>query len=86
MKVSKISGCKDCPYRFEWHDLIDYCGYKNAENPIEVDPESETPHPDCKLPDLPDEADILYFASSVSATVKMARIDGANYVIEKITK
>jgi hypothetical protein len=58
MKAIVIKGCADCPYRFEWHDLKDYCGYKNAENPIEVNPQSETPHPNCKLPDLPNEEEI----------------------------
>lgn len=89
-KAIIVKGCKDCPYKFEWFDMYYYCGYKNTDgNPITVDPNSDIPHPDCKLNDLPEpwqieeRADIRHpYDKEKNAGFKR----GASWVIEQISK
>jgi len=86
-KIIKISGCKDCPYvvrdtmawcrKFEFEFWDD----DNFKNNI-----PETPHPNCKLPDLPTNSEIIDFKTGdPNPNFNDGFISGANYVIEKIS-
>ena len=90
MKVATWKGCKDCPYN-QWDSIIGYaCENPNME-PIYFDRDGieipETPHPNCKLNDLPIFAEIEAFADNHIHKNKIQNTGfkgGANYVLNKI--
>ena len=86
MKVIIVKGCKDCPYLTETDPLANLGGCKLYEFMFDAEI-PETPHPDCKLNDLPTESDITdeCFKNLHSHSSKSI-IHGANFIINKITK
>jgi hypothetical protein len=88
MKAIIITGCRDCPYRripafkFTW-----VCSKFDFEisSDILIDI-PETPHPDCKLPDLPTQDEIRLEAIAYSNTHDdLKAVDfGANYILNAI--
>jgi hypothetical protein len=84
MKVLTIKGCRDCPYAFLWRDEVQYCG--QSDEPFEISIQSETPHENCKLPDLPTSEEIIdagWDRSQFDLAVTEFEA-GANYILNKI--
>lgn len=87
MKVITVKGCKDCPYQTVEYRLgvpIEVCrkGYWQMPFGHSV---SETPHPDCKLNDLPTNSDIVDFALDCSDVQLIdGIIAGGGFVLNKI--
>lgn len=85
MKAIIIKGCKDCPYS-------EYVKQSNkwvcAKHFATFETPPETPHPDCKLNDLPNVRMVEFEAYSDNINIPTANgfINGANFVIEQITK
>jgi hypothetical protein len=89
MKVATWKGCKDCPYN-QWDSNSGYsCENPNME-PIYFDRDGieipETPHENCKLPDLPSMEFAVNTAMLQSNYMhKLKSVEfGANYVLNKI--
>ena len=86
MKVATWNGCRDCPY-FSPEDFYggNFCkhGKFHLSKPI-----PETPHPDCKLPDLPTQEDVKHFAENQNYILgRTESIEkGANYILNAIKK
>jgi len=85
MKILTINGCRDCPY-FSPEDFNggDFCehGKFHLSKPI-----PETPHPDCKLPDLPSQEDVEKSIDkwAIGHEPTFYR-KGANYILNAIKK
>lgn len=99
MKVLTIQGCKDCPYLFfaqpeeKW-----MCRHmQNHDKNMIPDPMDwvvcdkgedipSTPHPNCRLNDLPTEDEIKEYADLNTITFRehYGCECGANYVLNKI--
>ena len=85
MKAITVNGCRDCPYTFLWRDEVHYCG--QSDEPFEINIQSTTPHPDCKLPDLPTDAKIYDAATEVYTKKEREAFEkGANYILNAIKK
>jgi hypothetical protein len=92
MKVITVKGCRDCPYLNEslimpesqcYFSNINFYNEETCGNDI-----PETPHPDCKLPDLPTSADIEKYAENQNYILgRTESIElGANYILNAIKK
>ena len=93
-KVLVIQGCKECPHVIETDPLANLGGCKLYEFMFEGEI-SETPHPDCKMNDLPSDiwkiidesTEGVSFPNEQSmADTKTGAMMGANFVIERIKK
>lgn len=90
MKAIIVNGCKDCPYLRNggfacgWVCSIftGIYGKSGMDNP------PETPHPNCKLNDLPSDQAIREYAEYNTGTLETeaAFIVGANYILNEIVK
>lgn len=94
MKVAAITGCKDCPYKtLDVGSWKFFCGrYKFSICSALEEKLPDTPHPDCKLSDLPTVDDSLNHVqtlipdTSLSKEIKAGVEFVANFFIKEITK
>ena len=99
-KIIVVNGCKDCPWN-QWESNNGNCCVNPNMDIIYFDrdniEQTETPHPDCKLNDLPTKQDILATLENHNKICKDANINfepkdamwfnkGANFIINQITK
>lgn len=88
MKVATINGCKDCPFKRKFDEDSKntyWCLQREEELDIgEIPP--ATPHPECKLPDLPTDEEIRKKAVSETHDrhEEWQFIKGGKYVINVI--
>jgi hypothetical protein len=94
-KVIVIQGCKDCPYlgndSFETeHWFCTKFGHfvTDLDKVPDIELLPETPHPNCKLNDLPSQEYVKSFVIDRGITTRdKLNIElGANHVIKEITK
>ena len=87
MKVATWKGCKDCPYLIRDSKVFYICTHSDFAIADGLNDEiPETPHPNCKLPDLPTNSEIIDFKTGdPNPNFNDGFISGANYVIEKIS-
>ena len=92
MKAIIVQGCKDCPYLIETDPLSNLGGCKLFEFMFDLEI-PETPHPNCKLNDLPTPNEISDYAHENIPTSYDYDLgkhngfhNGANWIIEQITK
>ena len=91
MKTTVIQGCKDCPYKVfsKWSENT-WCGKDVSIEWDNYNNIPETPHPNCKLDDLPTIKDAVKEAENSSVNVQLTNVAklgiefGANYVLNKI--
>ena len=84
-KILTIKGCKDCPYSEYVKQSNKFVCSKHFATFVTP---PETPHPDCKLNDLPTNSDIVRFAENqnyILGRTESIKV-GADWIIEQITK
>ena len=92
MKVATWKGCKDCPYNLQASCTKFGLNIRETihDGAVTTYRDLETPHPNCKLNDLPSSEDAVKWVVSstinnkITSAAKVGVELGADYILNKI--